>query len=477
MKSTLTIILVCFMTLTSGAQNADLLKGKWQFKDIADKQNMDSLTLNYAKETMSKTEFEFAADGKYFFGQTEMGTWSLNKEENKVTVVVPDKIIRGKTYPGKTIEMPIRSVTDKELVIGTGQITLVMQKAPPRPPAPSIEKSGLTVEFNIKSKGLSFMTYPGWSNLTWNETRERLDRKDSKIVPSVIYKEAPSGWLKDEYFFDPLYVRMDTSQNSSLLQIKNNLVERFRIPKNKLLEESITMPNGKKGMVLFHITYNQILLKNSFSCLLVYESEKELGTVIVNTIAIDAGVPDLPFEKWKPWMDYFKNVLLAIRPNAVIAFSGTKTEANIIKTEQGSAEINPFDVVKIVRKGTANDLLKYCEKFGIHFTTSEKNGNIEYNAKDPFVFGVKFFMDAKNEGLVVDYIFYDNEQKRKYMNLLKSEGFTGKKLSTATALLTNEGVDIWFIPGTQKWLNSRLLGAHCSIVIQNIHQTKERNFI
>lgn len=130
-----------------------------------------------------------------------------------------------------------------------------------------------------------------------------------------------------------------------------------------------------------------------------------------------------------------------------------------MKAAKGEAaennEMDPYEVVKIVRTGTTKDMLNYCSKYKLEFTRSEKDGNAEYNVKEPFVSGVKSFTDVKKEGLIVHYIFKDSEQKKKYQALWGKEGFTVKDKSSSTGLLTNNGVDIWFIPGTMKWMISK----------------------
>jgi hypothetical protein len=130
-----------------------------------------------------------------------------------------------------------------------------------------------------------------------------------------------------------------------------------------------------------------------------------------------------------------------------------KLEIQTILTE--SKEMSPFDVVKLVRKGTVKDMLAYCKKFGQEFSTALDSGNTRYNAKGPFTSGVKYFIDAKQEGFVVSYDFKDSDQKRSNQDLLKSEGFSAKEVNAATGLLTSNGVDIWFIMGTNSWQISK----------------------
>lgn len=121
----------------ANAQKAEMIKGKWVFKDIVDKEKLDSLSLKTAMVSIGNMQIELAADGQYIYGQTAMGTWTLNKEETKVVVVTPEKTIGSMTYPAKTKEMPVISVSKEELIIGMGLINVVMVRPAPAPQAPA----------------------------------------------------------------------------------------------------------------------------------------------------------------------------------------------------------------------------------------------------------------------------------------------------------------------------------------------------
>ena len=56
---------MCLTLLNTNAQKIELLKGKWKYKDIADKEKLDSTILKQAKLLFSKMEMEFSQDGKY----------------------------------------------------------------------------------------------------------------------------------------------------------------------------------------------------------------------------------------------------------------------------------------------------------------------------------------------------------------------------------------------------------------------------
>jgi len=72
--------------LTCYAQKETWIKGKWLYKEVADASKLDSQTLKEAKILFRYLEMEFLSDGKYRYGQTIVGTWSLNKEKDKVII-------------------------------------------------------------------------------------------------------------------------------------------------------------------------------------------------------------------------------------------------------------------------------------------------------------------------------------------------------------------------------------------------------
>ncbi|MBK9400175.1 MAG: hypothetical protein IPN36_04740 [Bacteroidetes bacterium] len=119
-----TVLLMCLITLTVSAQKAELLKGKWKYKDVADKARLDSTILNQAKMQLGKLEMEFALDVKYSYnplGDNQYslltGSWTLNKEQTKVSVSVS----KPSSPENKQIsEWEIKGLTEKELKLNMG---------------------------------------------------------------------------------------------------------------------------------------------------------------------------------------------------------------------------------------------------------------------------------------------------------------------------------------------------------------------
>jgi hypothetical protein len=116
------------------AQKAALLTGKWKYADIADKEKLDSNIVKQGKLLFAKMEMEFAPDGKYSYNplgdnpqSMYTGTWTLNKEQTKVTVSVsrpsaPDK--------KQTSEWEIKMLTDTDLRLDMGNAVIVFDKKP-----------------------------------------------------------------------------------------------------------------------------------------------------------------------------------------------------------------------------------------------------------------------------------------------------------------------------------------------------------
>lgn len=124
--------MMCLMILAVTAQKAELLKGKWKFKDVADKEKLDATILNQANTLFSKTEMEFAPDGKYSYnplGNNPLslysGTWTLNKEQTKVSVTISQA-----SNPEKkqTSEWEIKGLTQTELKLNMGNAVIIFGK-------------------------------------------------------------------------------------------------------------------------------------------------------------------------------------------------------------------------------------------------------------------------------------------------------------------------------------------------------------
>jgi hypothetical protein len=90
------ILILFFATFSScvNAQNSELLKGKWVFKDAYHKEKIDKAGLkSLKKDIINKMTFEFKNDGDfiaYAFGQNMNGKWSM-KENSKTILLTTDE--------------------------------------------------------------------------------------------------------------------------------------------------------------------------------------------------------------------------------------------------------------------------------------------------------------------------------------------------------------------------------------------------
>lgn len=140
------ILILCFITQTASAQKTELLKGKWAFKDVANKEKLDSTILKQAKYSFAKTVIEFKPDGKLYYnplGNNQYtimsGTWTLNKEQTKVSAV----FTQPSTNKQQTAEWDIIGLTEKELKLNMGNNAIISFQRPP------IELTGLQKTCNI----------------------------------------------------------------------------------------------------------------------------------------------------------------------------------------------------------------------------------------------------------------------------------------------------------------------------------------
>ncbi|HRH64674.1 MAG TPA: WG repeat-containing protein [Bacteroidia bacterium] len=134
--------------------------------------------------------------------------------------------------------------------------------------------------------------------------------------------------------------------------------------------------------------------------------------------------------------------------NFSIDYYGKEVDGNYKASSIGyQPEMNPFEVVKQVRNGSARDLLAYTQKYGANYTSASKDGVVEYTANGALAVGPETIVDSPKDGVVVTFKFRDSDHRRIYMDKLKDEGFEGIELSQVSARVRKDGVDIWFIIG------------------------------
>lgn len=181
---------------------------------------------------------------------------------------------------------------------------------------------GLTIK--IKSKTHTLYVYPGWAGIfPDSEKRGDLSSLYNGKKPSEIFNEGPNGWIKDKSYVYSLNLMFSEPDSSTLEMEKEWFIDLAKnrtgwtAEKIKPIEESIVMPDGRKGLLLFYVCPDTkgMVGGNYFNCNLYLESMNDKTKVTTYKIFIEGGNPDLPQQDAVAWKDYFKKVLLTIKPN------------------------------------------------------------------------------------------------------------------------------------------------------------------
>jgi hypothetical protein len=150
MKLRFLIILFFISCFGASAQKAELLKGKWEFKDIANKEQLDATILQQATFSFGNTEIEFISGGKLSYNPVSAnrltkfnGTWTLNNEQTKISAV----LIQPETNKEQTTEWVIAGLTKDELKLNMGFNTIVAFRRPVEKP---VELTGLNKTCDIE---------------------------------------------------------------------------------------------------------------------------------------------------------------------------------------------------------------------------------------------------------------------------------------------------------------------------------------
>ncbi len=115
--------------------------------------------------------------------------------------------------------------------------------------------------------------------------------------------------------------------------------------------------------------------------------------------------------------------------------------------EPKKGEIDPMEIIKLVRSGSMEDLFVYSQKYGFTYTKGTLEEFNDYKAKGTFEVGPESILSSKKDGMAVSYKFKDLAQRRKFMEKLHADGFVLKEESPVTIVITKEGVDVSMIVG------------------------------
>lgn len=123
MLKTITIFILFGFYANSNAQTAELLKGKWIFKDAVNKGIDDAGRETLNSKIINKLTFEFKDNGKFtafLMGQNQNGNWSLTDNSKSIILKTIDA----------NVEIIILELTKTKLKLKLGLGTFIMQKQP-----------------------------------------------------------------------------------------------------------------------------------------------------------------------------------------------------------------------------------------------------------------------------------------------------------------------------------------------------------
>ncbi|MGE0637888.1 MAG: hypothetical protein AB7G44_11030 [Bacteroidia bacterium] len=122
------ILIACCLAVNALAQKAELIKGRWIYKDLADKEKLDAATVQQGTTFFSTLELVFSDNGTFSYNSIP-GTWKLNAEETKILFTLTNPM----TKEASASELEIRSLTEKELRLNMIKADVIMVKAKPAP--------------------------------------------------------------------------------------------------------------------------------------------------------------------------------------------------------------------------------------------------------------------------------------------------------------------------------------------------------
>lgn len=116
-------------------------------------------------------------------------------------------------------------------------------------------------------------------------------------------------------------IRFDETESYTLDKGKQDFIDQaisrsgLTKDKIKITEEQVTLANGTTGQLLFCVCPDSkgMISGNYFDCELSFPSASKKGAVITYTIFIE-GVPNLAPVETSIWKNYFKKVLVSIKP-------------------------------------------------------------------------------------------------------------------------------------------------------------------
>jgi len=243
----------------------------------------------------------------------------LNQTDGSTTF----SMYKSKNYPNCTLRTETFYDNDDKLYYYVVKLTQPTKIADNKK---TEEQSTLQTEptVEIRTKTHTLKVYPGWANIFNNsEKATELLIIHTDKNPAEIFKEAPDGWLKKTTHLYSSSIKFEEVEAYTLEKSKQSFIERavrrtgWTNEKIKILEEPVSLSDGRKGQILFYVCpdNNGMVGGNYLYCELDVESNKNKNNITSYTFLTEGGCPELPQEDYSAWKDYFKKVLLTIKPN------------------------------------------------------------------------------------------------------------------------------------------------------------------
>lgn len=177
----------------------------------------------------------------------------------------------------------------------------------------------------IKTKTYTLNVYSGWADIFKNPGNATTYLRSSfgNKKPADVFKEAPNGWIKNESYVNSLQMRFSETPAYTLEKEKEDFISLamnrtgWTKDKIKILTEPVTLPDGRKGLILFYVCPDTKGMVGGYymDCELAVPSASNKNNLITYTIFFDGGCPKLEPKDFGVWKDYFKKVLLSVRGN------------------------------------------------------------------------------------------------------------------------------------------------------------------
>jgi len=191
-----------------------------------------------------------------------------------------------------------------------------------------LNKTNTEPSVEIKTKTHSLYVYPGWANIFGNnlETKQYLTSNATGLKTSDLFSSAPNNWINNdatkEKFFGTIRLSFDDSETeTTIAKEKKSFIEHCAylssLPVNKInyLEEDVILADARKGTLLFYYTDRTQNIGYILNCVIYSVSPTNSKYVSIYRSHMEGNTSPVLLEKdFSGWKDYFKKVLLSVKP-------------------------------------------------------------------------------------------------------------------------------------------------------------------